>query len=117
MKKMELQQTVYKEKYVHMREVFEDYLQATMGAMVSTRYDVQSKYDLCYSKAVLMVSETSASVMHKLDNSIKKVRFDVNFNDDDPQPCLVDTNIPTLFDEVRLSLQKDLAKACEKLGI
>ena len=119
MKKMELQQTIYKEKYVHMREVFEDYLQATSAVIYASQPDPDTilKYEFAYSKALLMASEKSAGAMNELNNSITQIQYgEIPHQDTEPY-FLADPQIHSYFTDVRRDLQENLAEACEKLGI
>lgn len=119
LKKMELQQSLYKEKYVHMREVFEDYLQATSAVIYASQPDPDTmlKYEFAYSKALLMASEDSAGAMNELNNSIKQIQHgDTSHQDTEPY-FHADPQIHSYFTKVRRHLQKDLAKSCEKLDI
>lgn len=116
---MELKQSLYKEKYVHMREVFEDYLQATSAVIYASHPDPDTmlKYEFAYSKAVLMASEDSAAAMNELNNSIKQIQHgDTSHRDTEPY-FHADPQIHSHFTDVRRDLQKNLAEACKRLGI
>lgn len=119
LKKMELQQSLYKEKYVHMREVFEDYLQATSAVIHASHPDPDTmlKYEFAYSKAVLMVSEKSAGFMNELNNCIKQIQHGETPHQYTEPYFHADPQINSFFTKIRRSLQNDLAEACEKLDI
>ncbi len=114
-RKLELQEKRYEEVLLYKRTVFEEYIQALENAMNSDKYEVYSTYGRCYSRAVLSVSEVTASMMNEMDNSIK-MAYNGEFANQEPfdPPYKADPTMRSQFTAIRRQLQIELQAECER---